>query len=45
VATIARAGFTDVEVTWRGKPFTGARGQHKADTFETDGVNIRARKP
>jgi hypothetical protein len=35
----------DVEVTWRGQPFAGARGQHKADKFETEGVNIRARKP
>lgn len=35
----------DVEITWRGKPFTGASGQRKADKFETEGVNIRARKP
>jgi hypothetical protein len=35
----------DVETTWRGKPFTGARGQLKADKFETEAVNIRARKP
>ena len=35
----------DVEVTWRGNPFTGASGQRKADKFETEGVNIRPRKP
>jgi hypothetical protein len=35
----------DVEITWRGKPFMGARGQGKADKFDTEGVNIRARKP
>jgi hypothetical protein len=34
-----------VEVVWRGTPFTGARGQDNADAFETEGVNIRARKP
>jgi hypothetical protein len=34
-----------MEVTWRGQPFAGARGQRKADKFETEGVNIRARKP
>jgi hypothetical protein len=34
-----------VEIAWRGKPFTGASGQHNADAFETEGVNIRARKP
>lgn len=33
-----------MEITWRGKPFTGAGGQRKADKFETEGVNIRARK-
>lgn len=42
---IARAGFEDVEVTWRGLPFTGASGQRRADKYETEGVNIRARKP
>jgi hypothetical protein len=31
-------------VTWRGKPFAGASGQRKADKFDTEGVNIRARK-
>ena len=35
----------EAEVPWRGKPFTGASGQRKADKFETEGVNIRARKP
>jgi hypothetical protein len=35
----------DVEIGWRGKPFTGARGQRKADKFETEGVNISVRKP
>jgi hypothetical protein len=35
----------DVAITWRGRPFTGASGQPKADTYETEGVNIRARKP
>jgi hypothetical protein len=35
----------DVEVVWRGTPFTGAPGQRKADKFQTEGVNIRARKP
>jgi hypothetical protein len=34
-----------VEVAWRGKPFTGASGEGKADKFETEGVNIQARKP
>jgi hypothetical protein len=34
-----------VEVVSRGTPFTGARGQANADAFETEGVNIRARKP
>ncbi len=42
---IQQAGFVDVEVAWRGKPFTGASGQRKADKFETEGVNIRAKKP
>lgn len=42
---IAEAGFGDVEVAWRGKPFTGASGQRKADKYETEGVNIRAYKP
>jgi hypothetical protein len=42
---IARAGFEDVEVTWRGLPFAGASGQRKADKYEAEGVNIRARKP
>jgi len=35
----------DVEVTWRGRPFEGAKGQRKADKFQTEGVNVRARKP
>ena len=35
----------DVHVTWRGRPFTGASGQRKADKFETEGVTIRAHKP
>jgi len=35
----------DAEVLWRGKPFTGASGERKADKFGTEGVNIRARKP
>ena len=43
--TIRQAGFVDVEITWRGKPFTGASGQDKADAFETEGVTVRARKP
>jgi hypothetical protein len=34
-----------VVVAWRGTPFAGARGQENADVFETEGVNIRARKP
>jgi hypothetical protein len=34
-----------VEIAWRGRPFSGAGGQHNADEFETEGVNIRARKP
>lgn len=41
---IEAAGFVDVEVAWRGRPFTGASGQRKADKFDTEGVNIRARK-
>jgi hypothetical protein len=48
-ATVARAVTVeegrDVEIVWRGNRFTGARGQHNADEFETEGVNIRARKP
>jgi hypothetical protein len=40
-----RRRFVDVEITWRGKPFTRARGQDKADVFETEGVIVRARKP
>jgi hypothetical protein len=35
----------DVEITWRVTPFAGASGQGEADKFETDGVNIRGRKP
>jgi hypothetical protein len=35
----------DVEITWRGKPFTGASGERKANKYEVEGVNIRARKP
>jgi hypothetical protein len=35
----------DVAIRWRGRPFTGASGQRKADKFETEGVNIHARKP
>ena len=35
----------DVEIAWRGKPFAGASGERKANKFETEGVNIRARKP
>jgi hypothetical protein len=34
-----------VEIAWRGKPFAGAAGQLKADKFEVEGLNIRARKP
>jgi hypothetical protein len=34
-----------VAIAWRGTPFTGARGQENADTFDTEGVNIRAHKP
>ena len=41
---IEAAGFVDVEVAWRGRPFTGASGQRSADKFDTEGVNIRARK-
>ena len=42
---IQQAGFVDVQITWRGRPFSGAGGQRKADKFETEGVNIRACKP
>jgi SAM-dependent methyltransferase len=42
---IGRAGFQDVEVAWRGLPFVGATGQRRADKYEAEGVNIRARKP
>ena len=35
----------NVQIIWRGQPFTGASGQRKADKFETEGVNIQARKP
>lgn len=41
---IEKAGFADVEVAWRGRPFAGASGQLNADEFDTEGVNIRARK-
>ena len=41
---IEAAGFVDVQVAWRGRPFDGAAGQSKADKFDTEGVNIRARK-
>jgi hypothetical protein len=34
-----------VDIAWRGKPFAGAAGQARADKFEVDGLNIRARKP
>jgi hypothetical protein len=34
-----------VDVRWRGRPFTGASGQRKADKFETEGINVCARKP
>jgi hypothetical protein len=34
-----------VAISWRCAPFTGASGQESADTFETEGVNVRARKP
>lgn len=40
-----RSRSVDVAVTGRGRPFTGASGQRKADKLETEGVNIRARKP
>ena len=33
-----------MQVAWRGRPFAGATGQSKADKFDTEGVNIRARK-
>lgn len=39
-----QTAFVDVEVVWRGKPFTGASGLRKADKFETEGVNIQARE-
>jgi hypothetical protein len=42
---IERAGFVDVRVIWRGRPFTGASGQRKADRFDTEGVVIVGRKP
>jgi hypothetical protein len=45
VDLIRAAGFTDVELVSRSAPFAGARGQGNADTFDTEGVNIRARKP
>lgn len=32
-------------MVWRGKPFAGAAGQRKADKFEVEGINVRARKP
>jgi hypothetical protein len=41
---IEAAGFAGVEVVSRGRPFTGASGQRKADKFDTEGVNIRAHK-
>ena len=42
---IEAAGFVDVQVAGRGRPFTGAPGQRKADKFDAEGLNIRARKP
>jgi hypothetical protein len=45
VAAIQNAGFVDVDITWRGKPFSGAAGQAKADKFELEGFNIHGRKP
>jgi hypothetical protein len=33
-----------VQIPWRCAPFTGAAGQENADSFDTEGVNIRARK-
>ena len=42
---LRQTGFVDVEMVGRGKPFTGASGQRKADKFETEGVKIQARKP
>jgi hypothetical protein len=42
---MAQAGFSDIAVAWRGKPFAGAAGQGKADKYELEGLNIRARKP
>lgn len=41
---IEQAGFRNVEVTWRGKPFEGASGQRKADKYELESLNIRAWK-
>ena len=41
---IKAAGFLDVGIAWRGRPFTGASGQRKADKFDAEGVNIRGRK-
>jgi hypothetical protein len=45
VSLIRAAGFVDVEILSRCAPFTGAAGQENADSFGTEGVNIRARKP
>jgi hypothetical protein len=35
----------DIEIAWRGRPFTGAGGERKANKYEVEGLNIRARKP
>ncbi len=45
LAAIGQAGFRDVEVTWRGKPFAGAPGEATAERFEAEGINVLARKP
>jgi hypothetical protein len=44
MATIERAGFRDVQVLARGRPFAGASGERNAEAFGTEGVNIRAVK-
>lgn len=44
-ATVAAAGFTEFEITWRADVFGGAPQASSAAQFGTVGINFRARKP
>ena len=39
------AGFVEFEITWRKEVFDGAPQESSAASFETVGINYRARKP